>query len=86
MINIVILAQGSAKTQDVENIIRLAAKQIGAEVQINRTNNFAAYSNFAISPAQTPIVFINGSLEFAGRVPDLNLLKLRLTELKRLTP
>ena len=86
MIRVDILSQPSEKPQNVENVIRFAAKQVGIEVQVNHTTNFAAYSQFAINPSQTPIIFINGSLEFAGRVPEINLLKLRLAEIRNQGP
>jgi hypothetical protein len=86
MIKIEILVQPSEKPQNVENVMRLAATQVGVQLQITVTNNFAAYSRYAISPAQTPIIFINGNLEFAGRVPELNALKRRLVEVRNEMP
>lgn len=86
MIKIDILVQPNQRTETLEYVIRNAAKVLNIEIQLNRTSNFAAYSNYAINPSQTPIIFINGSLEFAGKVPELEVFKKKLTEIKRLMP
>ena len=79
-----ILSKPNENCDYVERIVKIAAKTTNTEVQITRTSNFAAYSHCAINPSQTPIVIINGSVEFAGKVLELEAVKKRLAEINRL--
>lgn len=77
-----ILVQSNKNIENLERAIQTAAKGVGIEVQITRTSDFSAFSKFSINPAQTPIIFIDGSLEWAGRVPEAEALKRRLAEIR----
>ena len=78
-----ILAKPNEPTVHIERLIQLAAMALKIQVQVSKTSNFAAHSQFAINPSQTPIIIINGSLEFAGKAPELEMLKKRFAEIIR---
>ena len=76
-----ILAKPTDSTAHVERLIRTAATALRVQVEVSKTSNFTAYSHLAINPTLTPIIIINGSVEFAGRAPELEILKKRIAEL-----
>lgn len=90
IIKIDILSQkdlaGQKKADIAEYVIRQAAKVTKIEVQITRTSNFAAYSAHAINPSQTPVIIVNGNVEFAGRAPEPDAFRKRLAQIKNLSP
>ena len=78
-----ILVKPNESTAQIERLIQTAAVAIKIQVQVTKTSNFIAYSNLSINPSQTPMIIINGNLEFAGRIPDLDLLKKKMAEVLR---
>lgn len=86
MIKIDILTKPGEKYDHIERIIRMTAEIQKMPVQITHTNNFAAYAQCAINPAQTPIIIINGNVEFAGRSPEPDVLRRKLAEIRSHTP
>ena len=77
-----ILIKPGQDPSQMENVFKVAANLAGIPLQINRTSNFAAFSNCSVNPAMTPIVIINGQVEFAGGLPNVDLVKKRLIELR----
>ncbi|HOW36151.1 MAG TPA: thioredoxin family protein [Candidatus Omnitrophota bacterium] len=86
MVKIDILIKPGEKCEHIERIILMAAQFQKMEVKITRTSNFAAYAQCAINPSQTPIIIINGNVEFAGRSPEPEILRRKLAEIKSYTP
>ena len=82
-IKIDILVKPNQNCDHLESKIALAAKMLNIPVQIKQSSNFAAFSGYAINPSQTPIVIMNGNVEFAGQVPELDVLTRRLSEIQR---
>jgi len=76
-----ILVKPREKTDKVERIINDCAKLANIKIQLNRTSNFALYTQHAINPSMTPIIIINGSVEFAGSQLIPGAVKRRLKEL-----
>jgi len=75
-----ILTKPNERTDSVERIIREAAKMANIQIQLNRTSNFALYTQHAINPSMTPIIIINGSVEFTGLKLEILAVKRRLEE------
>ena len=78
-----ILAKPSEPTGHLERLVQNAASSMKIQVQVFKTNNFSAYSHLAINPTLTPIIIINGSVEFAGKPPEFEVLKKRFAEIIR---
>lgn len=76
-----ILVKPEEKCDHIERVIVAASKATNIPVEIHRTSNFALYSHCAINPSQTPVVIIQGNVEFAGKTLNLEAFKKRLTEL-----
>ena len=76
-----ILIQPGKQSRHTERVLKAAAKTLGITLQISYTSNFGAYSHLSVNPSQTPIVIISGNVEFAGGMPDANMVQKRLSEL-----
>ncbi len=83
MLKIDILVKSYENCEKLESKINLAARLLNLEVTVNKTSNFTAFSALAINPSQTPVVIINGHVEFAGRTPELDVISRRLAEIQR---
>ena len=70
------------KMEGVANLLRQAAVKVNVPVEITHTHNFSAFSQFAVNPAKTPIVFIDGHLEFAGVETQLPTIIHKLTQIR----
>ena len=81
--NIEILVKPKESTIPIERVIQTAASALKIKVQVVRTNNFEAYSHLAINPTLTPIVIIDGKVEFAGKAPNVAFFTKRLAEIFR---
>ena len=74
--------EDKVKMEQMTAIFKQGAGNLNILVNINLTHNFAAFSAFALNPARTPIVFIEGSLEFSGPVPSLDVIEKKLKEFR----
>ena len=63
-------------------IINQAANAAKIKVDIVRTHNFPAFSDYNFPPAKTPIVFINKSMEFVGGLPTMFIVKRKFVEIR----
>ena len=70
------------KMDEVAGLIKQAAVKVNVPVEISHTHNFAAFSQFAINPAKTPVVFIDGHVEFAGVETQLPTIIHKLTQIR----
>jgi|GEM_PF-1739068 len=69
------------KCDEMERTLKIAAHASRVQIEINRTNQFGRFSQLAINPAQTPVIIIDGNIEFSGRRLDFEMIKQRLYEL-----
>ena len=70
------------KMEDVERKIKAAAAKTNVPVQIHMTNNFRAFAQHSFNPSLTPIVFMDGEIEFQGSVQDVAIIQQKLIELR----
>lgn len=56
--------------------------KIKIKYELKHTTDLTCISQFALTPAQTPIVLVNGYVEFAGRI-ETRFLKPKLTSLQK---
>jgi hypothetical protein len=76
------------KCDDLENKIRYLVKNIETIhktkiiYEFKITRDLRGISQLSLNPSQTPVLIINGTVEFAGRI-DLILLRQRLEALHR---
>ena len=70
------------RVNQMEKVIQNAARAANMKVTITRTNDFPAFSNYNFSPAKTPVVFIERSMEFIGGVPSVPMVKKKLIEIR----
>ncbi len=84
LLKIVILHKPEEKyrVNQVQKALEQAARMANVKITITRSNDFAAFSKFSFNPANTPIIFINESLEFVSAVPQLHMLKRKLREIR----
>ncbi|MFH1359453.1 MAG: hypothetical protein ABIJ41_00255 [Candidatus Omnitrophota bacterium] len=82
MIKVEILAPADKNTEYFEKAIKTAARGLNMEIQIMCTSNFAAYTKHSINPSQSPIVLINGNVEFTSQIPDPETIKRKLTDIR----
>ena len=84
LLKVVILHKPEEKyrVNQVQKALEQAARMANVKISITRTNDFPAYSKFSFNPANTPIIFINESLEFISAVPQLHMLKKKLQEIR----
>jgi glutaredoxin len=61
--------------------INYALKTLNAKAPIIRVPNLDMIPKTSVGTQQTPVILINGKVEFAGVVPEIPLLKIRLKEL-----
>ena len=80
-IDILAKLDDSKRCDEIERLIKMASYSTKVQVQLNRTNQFARFSHLAINPAQTPIIIINGGIEFVGRKLDIDSVRQRLMEI-----
>lgn len=66
----------------VERILQIAARNLNIPVQIKKTSNFAAFSNISVNPSMTPIVVIDGNVEFTGKNLDIQTVTKKLSEIR----
>ncbi len=76
-----ILSKPEEKVDHIAYVIRLAAQSANVPIQLSTTNNFAAFSHCAMNPSQTPVVIINGHVEFSGKAIELEAVKRKLTQI-----
>ena len=76
------------KCENVIEKIQFAMKVIETEnkakipYEFKHTTKVVAVNKYALSPAQTPIVLVNGNVEFAGRI-ETCFIKPKLTALQK---
>ncbi len=70
------------RVNQIEKILKQAANAAKMKVEIVRTTNFPAYSQYSFNPAKTPIIFINKAIEFVGGVPVMLLVRRKLIEVR----
>lgn len=81
-IEILAKAEEKPKMEAIASAIQQGAKNVNVSVQIIFTNDFGSFAGHSFNPAQTPIVFIAGKLEFYGGVPPLLAIQKKLVELR----
>ncbi len=84
VIQVVILYKPEEKfrVNSLQRALEMAGRALKVNLEITRTNDFPVYSGYNFNPTNTPVVFINGNLEFVSAVPQVNLLKKKLKEIK----
>lgn len=75
-------AEDKTKMEQVAKMIRQAATVANVIVEISFTHNFGAFSSHSFNVAKTPIVFVDGQLEFVGMELNLGVVIKKLTEEK----
>ena len=86
MIKIEILCPVCPKCNQVEQLIKRVIKILGAgtrvveDVAISHVTDYRQFSKYSVNVAKTPILVINGNVEFAGCIPETELLKKKLSE------
>lgn len=83
VLKIDILTRPDQDCRLLESRLKLAVALMKLPAEIKRTSNFAAFTGCAINPSQVPAVIINGNVEFAGDVPDLEMIRHRLEEIRQ---
>lgn len=78
-----ILKKPEENCQYLVETLTFAVKKVNLTAEINVTHNFAAFPDLSVSPSQTPIVFINGSVEFVKTIPPIADLQKKLLEIGR---
>ncbi len=81
MLEVNILVKPGEDSLHSERLIRRAAANLKIPVKVNHTSNFRAFTHLAVNPSQTPIIVINGNVEFAGPVVDIELVQGKLAEI-----
>lgn len=85
MIKIEILCPACPSCMKVERMIKRVMEnleiemKLRPEVTITHINEYRQFSKYSINVSKTPIVVINGNVEFAGSVPDIDLLRKKLS-------
>ena len=84
LLKVIILHKPEEKYRvgQVQKALEQAARMANVKIAITKTNDFPAFSKYSFNPANTPVIFINGSLEFISAVPQLYLLKKKLKEIR----
>lgn len=82
-IKIDILCPNCKKCETLKERLARAIKITQLQVTVKHVNDFQEFSKYAISVnvSQTPITVINGSVEFAGQLPFLEVLIKRLSDI-----
>ena len=70
------------KMEQVAKAIRQVATVTNVVPEIIMTHNFAAFSSHSFNVAKTPIVFINGQIEFVGLELKSGVIIKKLTEVR----
>ena len=70
------------KMQSTLKVLQRAVTAGGIQADIRLTHDFRAFAGAAFNPAKTPVVFINGSVEFSGNVPEMKSLLVKIQQLK----
>jgi len=83
VLKIDILIRPNENCDLLESRLKLVVTMMNMQADINRTTNFAAFTGCAINPSQIPAVIINGNVEFAGEVPNIEMIKRRLEEIRQ---
>lgn len=66
---ITVYGPGCARCKQAEEVVRQAVAESGAEVEIEKVNDYAAMAQAGI--LVTPAVAIDGAVVFRGRVPSI---------------
>ena len=70
------------KMDNAALLIQRAALSLNIPVEITLTHQFAGFSGHSFNPTQTPIVFIDGHIEFAGVSLQLPVVVKKLNEIR----
>ena len=70
------------RVNQMVKVINQAASAARIKIEVIRTHDFVAFSNFSFSPSKSPIVFINRTIEFMGSVPNMIVVKKKLIEVR----
>lgn len=68
------------KAEDMKKAIFSAAKIINKQVEIELSTNFRQFENISVNLALTPICVMDGTSEFAGNVPSVDVIKQKLIQ------
>lgn len=68
--------------QNTAKLFQRISSMLGIRAEITLTHNFKGFMGTSFDASKTPIVFINGKVEFAGNVPNQKILQLKLTQLR----
>ncbi len=84
ILKVVILHKPEEKFRvaQVQKALEMAARMSNMKIDVKKTSDFVAFSNHSFSPTQTPIIFINGKMEYANAVPAPHILKKKLKEIR----
>ncbi len=74
--------EDKAKMEYVANLFRNAALKLHLKIEINETNNFSAFAKHSFNPALTPVVFIEGEIEFHGTAIQYNIIEKKLSDIR----
>lgn len=69
------------KVCEMVNVIGMR-NHINIPFEFTHTKSLRDITRYSLNPAQTPVILINGNVEFAGRV-DVNLLRGRLETVQK---
>jgi len=75
-----VLCQICPKCDRVIMALNHALKLLDVQVPIMRITDTGEITKSSVGVAKTPIIRINGKVEFAGQIPEVGLLKIRLKE------
>lgn len=81
-LNIDILCLPCIKCRNLKNNIERALRISEAEATIRHIVDFSEFTKHSVNVSQAPILVIEGRVEFAGRVPPIDLLSKRISEIK----
>jgi len=68
------------KAEDMKKVVLSAAKIINKQVEVELSTNFRQFENISVNLAMTPICVMDGTSEFAGNVPSIDVVKQKLIQ------
>ena len=74
--------EDSIKMRQVANMFQRVSDLVNQKIEINLTHDFSAFVGHSFNPAKTPIIFINGQIEFAGIAPDFKLIQSKIIQIR----
>ena len=70
------------RMQQAVNLFQRAGEINKIKLEINMTHNFSAFAGHSFNASKTPIIFINGQIEFTGIDLDLKVIQKKIIQLR----